>query len=59
MFYGNFEVKLHSDYEYKRGTVVEILGVRYEVVKEIIDAVSPILQREVETIKKEIGKDVQ
>ena len=32
--YGNFEIELNSDYEYRRGTVVKINGVRYEYVLE-------------------------
>ena len=52
MIYGNFQFEVRSDYEYRRGTTVKIDGVRYEIVKEIIDAISPILEKEVKMIKQ-------
>ena len=53
MTYGNFQIELNSDYKYRRGTVVKINGVRYEFIQEIIEAISPILVKETELIKKE------
>ena len=49
--YGNFEIELKSDYEYRRGTVVKIDGIRYEFIQEIIEAVRPILIKETKLIK--------
>ena len=54
MTYGNFEIELNSDYNYRRGTVVKINGVRYEFIQEIIEAISPILVKETELIKGEL-----
>lgn len=54
MTYGNFEIELNSDYKYRRGTVVNIKGVRYEFIQEIIEAISPILVKETELIKEEL-----
>jgi len=53
MTYGNFEIELKSDYNYRRGTVVKINGVRYEFIQEIIEAITPILVKETELIKEE------
>ena len=53
MTYGNFEIELNSDYNYHRGTVVKINGVRYEFIQEIIEAISPILVKETKLIKEE------
>ena len=53
MTYGNFEIELNSDYNYRRGTVVKINGVRYEFIQEIIEAISPILVKETKLIKEE------
>ena len=53
MTYGDFQIELKSDYHYRRGTVVKINGVRYEIMQEIIEAISPILVKEAELIKEE------
>lgn len=50
--YGNFEIELKSDYEYRRGTVVKIDGIRYEFIQEIIEAIRPILIKETKLIKE-------
>ena len=57
MIYGNFQFEVNSDYKYRRGTIVKIDGVRYEIVKEIIDTISPILEKEVKMIKEELKED--
>lgn len=57
MIYGDFEVKLNSNYEWDRGTTIEITGIRYEIIKEIIEAINPILEKEVEMIKNGSNKD--
>lgn len=57
MIYGNFGIELNSDYDYRRGTTIKIDGVRYEIVQEIIDAISPILIKERNLIKKELEKE--
>lgn len=57
MTYGNFEIELNSDYDYRRGTVVKINGVRYEFIQEIIKAIRPILVKETELIKEEFKKE--
>ena len=54
MIHGNFEIVLDSDYNYRKGTIIKIDGVRYEIVQEIIDAISPILVKERDLIKKEL-----
>lgn len=54
MTYGNFEIELSSNYDYRRGTVVNIKGVRYEFIQEIIEAISPILVKERDLIKEEL-----
>ena len=57
MTYGDFQIELRSDYKYRRGTLVKINGVRYEFIQEIIEAINPILVREVELIKEELKND--
>ena len=54
MKYGRFQIELNSNYNYRTGTIVKIDGVRYDVVKKIIEAVSPILEDEVNMIKIEV-----
>ena len=54
MIKGDFKIELNSDYNYRKGTIIEIDGVRYEIVQEIIDAISPILVKERDLIKKEL-----
>ena len=57
MIYGKLEIQLNSDYNYRRGTIIRIDGVRYEIVQEIIDAISPILIKERDLIKKELEEE--
>ena len=48
---GKFELEFNSDYNHYRGSVVKIECVRYDVLKRIVDAVTPILNDEMEAIK--------
>ena len=57
MIYGKFELELNSDYNYHKGTIVKIDGVRYEFVQEIVDAIAPILIKERNLIKKELEEN--
>lgn len=54
MIKGDFKIELNSNYNYRRGTIIKIDGLRYEIVQEIIDAISPILDKERDLIKKEL-----
>ena len=50
---GDFKVSLCSDYNYLRGTRIEIDCVRYDVFKRIIDAITPIMDEEKSLLEKE------
>lgn len=54
---GNFNIELSSDYGYRRGTIIKIDGCRYEFVQEIIDTITPILDKEKDLIKKELEEE--
>ena len=49
---GNYTSEMDSGYNYLRGSNVSIDCVRYSVYKELIDAITPILEKEHEEVKK-------
>ena len=57
VFKGEYKAKISSDYNYYRGSIVEIECIRDDIFKKIVDAVYPILAEEKKLIKKELEEE--